>query len=321
MPALLLLLLSVLTLAATSDWSQFRGPNGSGVYEGRPLPDQLTPDAPGGWAVAVPFGRSSPIIHSDRIYLTGSEDDRLITVALDRARGSALWKHEMRRTRIDERARGENDPASPTPAADAQGVYVFFPDFGLVALYYAGRERWAAPLGPFHTVYGMASSPIVVDGLVIIRVRSAAERLVPPRGGRGHRPRTLADASARRPRGMWDTPAVQREPKAPPILVVPGSERIRGHRCDDRPASLDVRWLGSREPGRPARRWPPRGRSMSAVYPEVGRRGRPLWPTTMPTATGASRATPRPVVRRGSEGSVMPTSIATTRSSRRSGSA
>jgi outer membrane protein assembly factor BamB len=166
-PIPFLLLLSAFAAAATSDWSQFRGPNGSGVYAGRPLPDRLTRDAPGGWSVSVPFGRSSPITYGDRIYLTGSEGDRLITVALDRARGTVLWKHEVRRTRIDERVPVENDPASPTPAADALGVYVFFPDFGLVAIDQRGNERWRVPLGPFHTAYGMASSPIVVDGLVV----------------------------------------------------------------------------------------------------------------------------------------------------------
>ena len=226
MPTVFVLLLTILAAAATSDWSQFRGPNGSGVYEGRPLPDQLVPDAPGGWAVAVPFGRSSPILHGDRIYLTGSEGDRLITVALDRARGTVLWTHEMRRARVDERAGTDNDPASPTPAADAQGVYVFFPDFGLVALDHQGRERWKMPLGPFHTAYGMASSPILVDGLVVQACdQQSGSFLLAVDAATGRQRWRVERPDARE---GWYTAAVLRPSANRAILVVPGSERIEG---------------------------------------------------------------------------------------------
>jgi outer membrane protein assembly factor BamB len=225
-PTVLLLVLSALAAAMTSDWSQFRGPNGSGVYAGRPLPAQLTPDAPGGWSVAVPFGRSSPITHGDRIYLTGSEDDRLITVALDRARGTVLWKHEVRRGRIDERAGVENDSASPTPAADDRGVYVFFPDFGLVAIDHRGRERWRVPLGPFHTSYGMASSPIVIDGLVVQACDQQSGSFLLAVDAATGRERWRLDRTD--VREGWYTPAVLRPSAGRTTLVVPGSERVEG---------------------------------------------------------------------------------------------
>jgi outer membrane protein assembly factor BamB len=47
-------------------------------------------------------------------------------------------------------------------------VYVFFQDFGLLSYDRQGRERWQIPLGPFNNAYGMASSPIVADDMVVL---------------------------------------------------------------------------------------------------------------------------------------------------------
>src|SRR5262249_41192860 len=54
------------------------------------------------------------------------------------------------------------------PAADDSGVYVFFPDFGVIAYSFEGKERWRHPLGPFDNFYGLASSPVAAHGLVLL---------------------------------------------------------------------------------------------------------------------------------------------------------
>ena len=56
-----------------------------------------------------------------------------------------------------------NNPASPTPAVDADTVVVFFEDFGMVAYDHAGDELWHLPLGPFNNEYGMGASPVLVE--------------------------------------------------------------------------------------------------------------------------------------------------------------
>jgi hypothetical protein len=48
-----------------------------------------------------------------------------------------------------------NNPASPSPAVERNGVYVFFPDYGLIAYDGSGKQRWSLPLGPFSNIYGM----------------------------------------------------------------------------------------------------------------------------------------------------------------------
>ncbi len=61
-----------------------------------------------------------------------------------------------------------NNPASPSPAVEADGVYVFFPDYGLVAYTAAGQKLWKLPLGPFNNIYGMGASPVIAGHLLIL---------------------------------------------------------------------------------------------------------------------------------------------------------
>lgn len=166
------LLLLIASLALAADWPRFRGPNGSGVGEAANPPAEFGPSRNVAWKAAVPFGRSSPIVSNGRVYLTASEGGTLITLAFDAATGRQLWRGELKRAR-DQKAYRLNDSASSTPAADAQGVYVFFAEFGLISYTHEGKERWRHPLGPFENFYGMAASPIVAEGMVLLQCDQA----------------------------------------------------------------------------------------------------------------------------------------------------
>src|SRR5215831_3173675 len=71
-------------------WPQFRGPNSSGLGEGKP-PVHFGPDQNVLWKTAVGAGLSSPIVWEGRIFLT--EFDRtkkqLATLCIDRRADSA----------------------------------------------------------------------------------------------------------------------------------------------------------------------------------------------------------------------------------------
>ncbi|MBL8177341.1 MAG: PQQ-binding-like beta-propeller repeat protein [Bryobacterales bacterium] len=158
----------LLTLALPAqDWPRFRGPNGAGTSDGKPLPVKFSPTENMAWKAVVPFGQSSPIVAAGRVFVTAKENGKLVTIAHDAASGRQLWRKELAPRHSHEIYRS-NDPASATPAAAGNSIYVFFPDFGLVSYALDGKERWRHPLGPFQSFYGMASSPIVAGDLVIL---------------------------------------------------------------------------------------------------------------------------------------------------------
>lgn len=153
--------------AQASDWTRFRGPDASGVADSAPAPLDMNPDAGYIWKRKTPPGKSSPVLAGPRLFFTAYEPDRLLTIALDRETGETLWTRELRPTHTDER-NPLNDAAVPTPVTDGQSVYVFFADFGLAAYSVEGREIWRRPLGPFTSPHGIASSPLLVDGMLVL---------------------------------------------------------------------------------------------------------------------------------------------------------
>ncbi len=152
--------------SVAGDWPRFRGPNGSGISDSTGLPIGFGPDENVVWKTEVPFARSSPVIAGNRLFLTASEGDDLITLCLDSRDGRVLWSRKIRRERAAEIYKA-NDAASPTPVTDKTNVYVFFQDLGLVSYGPDGQERWRVPLGPFNSFYGMANSPIIVGEAVV----------------------------------------------------------------------------------------------------------------------------------------------------------
>src|SRR4030095_16336913 len=138
--------------AATHDWLHFREPNGTGVADGSTLPAQFGANKNLAWKAAVPFGRSSPVVTADRVFLTASEGDKLVTLELDRKNGKLLWRRDVARARNTPIYKA-NDAASPTPVSDGKNVIVFFADLGLISYAPDGKERWRLPLRTFRSCH------------------------------------------------------------------------------------------------------------------------------------------------------------------------
>ncbi|MCX6607444.1 MAG: PQQ-binding-like beta-propeller repeat protein, partial [Acidobacteria bacterium] len=138
-----------------------------GVADAKGLPVHFGPTKNVAWKVDVPFGRSSPVVVSNRVFLTATENNPVLTLAYDLATGRELSRRALKPAQIQPTHKA-NDPASPTPVADPKNLYAFFPDFGLIAYSHAGKERWRHPLGPFDNFYGMSSSPILAGGQLLL---------------------------------------------------------------------------------------------------------------------------------------------------------
>jgi outer membrane protein assembly factor BamB len=151
----LLIVIFVLSLQAHAfEWSRFRGPNGSGVSEATGVPVTFGATKSLLWRTPLPSGHSSPVLAGDRVFVTGSEPDRLVTLTLSAETGKVLWRGELPRARA-EHLHANNSPATPSPVTDGANVYAFFQDFGVVSYGIEGKEKWRLPLGPFRNYKGM----------------------------------------------------------------------------------------------------------------------------------------------------------------------
>jgi outer membrane protein assembly factor BamB len=223
------LLLAVALQAA--DWTQFRGPNGSGISASKNLPERFDSQRNLLWKTPLPAGHSSPVFTDDRIFITAFEGKTLLTICLDRATGKILWRRQAPRER-EESFQPTNSPASPSPVTDGSNVYVFFGDFGLLSYGPDGNERWRLPLGPFNNANGHGSSPILADGkLVLICDQDTDSFLlaVDPSSGRvlwkTMRPeytRGYATPAVYRPKPVQGKPG-------PVELIVPGSFEVASY--------------------------------------------------------------------------------------------
>ena len=165
----LLLALLLATFVSGEEWSQFRGPNGTGVSATTNLPETFGPAKNVLWKTELPAGHSSPVLTKDHVFVTAHDKDKLYVICIDRSTGKILWQKEVPRSRTG-RLQNVNGPASPSPVTDGANVYVFFQDFGMVSFDANGKERWNLPLGPFNMFYGFGASPILVDDKVILPV-------------------------------------------------------------------------------------------------------------------------------------------------------
>ena len=221
---LLGLLLASSSLAAAPfadpDWIRFRGPNGSGVSAAKDVPTEFGPQKNLLWRVELPLGYSSPILFRDRIYLTGVREKTLVTMALDRATGKTIWERPAP-SEATKPVDARNNPASPSVAVEANALYAFFPDYGLVSYDLAGKELWKLPLGPFNNIYGMGASPVIYNDLLLLAVdqsRSSHLLAVDKKTGKERWKTARPEATS-----GHATPIVWRGPNGRDQILLPGS--------------------------------------------------------------------------------------------------
>ncbi|MEM1450631.1 MAG: PQQ-binding-like beta-propeller repeat protein [Planctomycetota bacterium] len=185
--------------ALCQDWPQFRGPGASGVRDGAPLPIEF--DEPT-WRTEVPgLSHASPVIADGRVFIAtaipkgkeaslkvglygdgDSADDLVETqfrlLALDEETGKILWDVLADEAIPPFGRHTKATQANSTPAVSGNLVVALFGSSGLFCFdTKSGEKRWHVDLGPLDCgpwnvtdlEWGFASSPIVVDGLVVVQ--------------------------------------------------------------------------------------------------------------------------------------------------------
>ena len=92
-------------------------------------------------------------------------------------RAKTRWERSIETNRREIR-HPLNHNASATAVTDGRNVFAFFGDYGLVSYDPAGKERWRAPLGPFTIGWGPASSPVLIDDLLVLPLDGYADSYI-----------------------------------------------------------------------------------------------------------------------------------------------
>jgi len=157
-------------IADTSQWSRFRGANGSGLSDAN-IPAQWS-DKDFNWKIALPGGgHSSPIVWGQELYLLCASDQtgQQIVVCVNAADGSIRWQRPFASQTYHHHQ--YNSYASGSAAVDDRHVYFCWstPDaLTATALDHNGNVVWQQDLGPFVSQHGGGQSPMVFQNKVII---------------------------------------------------------------------------------------------------------------------------------------------------------
>lgn len=167
---------------ASRDWTTFRGPLATGeATPGQaalwPSPARLEPR----WTTAVGSGYSGVSIAGNRVVTGFAADGQDWIGAFDLDAGGLLWK--VRLEEVYTGHDGSHDGPIATPAIAGSKVVALSTRGVLVAVdLVSGEELWRRNLGGIEGAqkphYGHGSSPIVVDGLVVVSLRVEGQHSV-----------------------------------------------------------------------------------------------------------------------------------------------
>jgi outer membrane protein assembly factor BamB len=160
-----LALASSLSAASAGDsWTEFRGPQGTGLADGDP-PIHWSETENVLWKTPVPGKAwSSPVVWGNQVWLTNAPEDgkKLSAVALDRRTGKVLHDVEVFDNPKPAFCIAANSYASSTPAIEEGRVYVHFGSAGTACLDTAtAKVLWQRRDLPCNHFRGPASSPIL----------------------------------------------------------------------------------------------------------------------------------------------------------------
>jgi outer membrane protein assembly factor BamB len=227
-------------------WPQFRGPNSSGVGQGRP-PVHFGTDERVLWRAAVGSGLSSPSIWKGHIFLTEFDrtNKQLATLCLDRRSGKILWRRTVTPAEIEE-VHEISSPAGPTATTDGERVYVYFGSYGLVCYDFNGKQQWERRLPLPENPYGAVASPIIAGELLVLNHQGKNAYLLAVNRRDG---RTVWKTDRSLFQDGWSTPVHWRHDGIDEIVVLGGdfkpNQRLMAYNLVD---GAERWWVGGLPP-------------------------------------------------------------------------
>jgi len=255
---ILIILVSVLTITAAhaSDWTRFRGPNGTGISpDPDPLPVTFSETENLKWKIALPGpGVSCPIVVGDKVFVTcysgygldrqklgDMKDLKRHMVCLDRSTGKTLWEKTVDAVLPEDAFTGMGVPehgyASHTPVSDGINVYAFFGKAGVYAWDLDGKELWSTNVGTSSDdrSWGSSSSPIVFEDLLVVPAGAESRAVVGLDRKTG---KELWKAESDNLGNVWGTPSISKVDDTRTDIVIGAPYEIWGIN----PATGKLRW-------------------------------------------------------------------------------
>lgn len=198
-----LFVLPALHAAPTSNWSAWRGTEGTGISTDTNVPVEWNTTKNIKWKTAITGqGHSSPIVWGDRVFLTSDVEGDVLpgaaavkhkiegqdfvhpdsrganrnhtfkVICLDRNSGKILWEHVAYEGSVYDDRHSKGSYAAPTPATDGTHVFAWFggEGDGLYCYDFSGKQVWKTSLGKIASVgMGPGASPVLAGNAVILQ--------------------------------------------------------------------------------------------------------------------------------------------------------
>ncbi len=198
-------LLPAMALAGNINWPAFRGPDASGVGDGK-APTSWNADASAGalrnikWSTPIPgLAHSSLAIWGNKVFVTTAvsaagkaplkvglygdgdpADDNgeqsWMLYCLDKSTGKILWQRVATKSLPKTKRHTKATHANATPVTDGKRVVVFFGSQGVYSYDLDGKLLWSKDLGSFDVgpvgydlQWGTASSPVLFEDKLVLQ--------------------------------------------------------------------------------------------------------------------------------------------------------
>lgn len=217
-----------------ANFPAFRGAGGQGISYQKNIPTDW--DGASGknvlWKIQVPIhSYNSPVIWGDKLFLSGANESQREVYCYDRNNGSLLWTAKVDGVAGSPAKSPDVTPdtghAASTVTTDGKLVFAIFSNGDIIALDFAGNQKWAKNLGVPDNHYGHSSSLLVYQDKLIVQYDHKKSAKV------------LA-LSTENGDELWSTARKVRVSWASPVVIQNGSKAEVILAADPSVASYDV---------------------------------------------------------------------------------
>ena len=240
----------------TDSWTSWRGPLGTGAATDADPPVSWSETENIKWKTAIPGkGHSTPIVHSDLIFLTAAEPfgemlepkmsgrpgahdnvavsqkHKFLVIAVNRDDGTIAWQKEVHEELPLEGAHYTGSLTSASPVTDGERIFAYLGSYGLYCLDFQGEVLWEKQLGKMHTKHGHGegASPALHGETLIVNWDHEEESFIAAFNTK------TGEELWRKPRAevtSWSSPIVVEHAGTAQVIVA-GTTRVRAYDIKD----------------------------------------------------------------------------------------